>query len=354
MVAEEDTTQHVERIKHGQIAFVRSPGHGAIFPVRALIPHLKLVAPDTEDARLEWMPGARSLSDSLDGCIWEFLDLADASDTVVLDFAKRYGVLTGTWSCDSTAATLDDETRSESTAAWRQLAQSMGAVIEFATALDQGDVAPGNGWLEPYGMLMVMRNLRSEKMPLTAGAVAGGLALLDVEAPRLSAEEILRSIVAEFMRDTEVGWVPPIGRVISKGARELPLTLTIRANGFASPEHSVGSGGPMKLSPRSFEPGWDWQVDRLLPVLAAQLVFAVEPGRPGEFYRCSRCRHRARVIERRPGTRKAWFGDHEYCRERHLAAIKLDYQRRTADQRNAARRAQRAAAREAKNRDDDP
>jgi hypothetical protein len=61
-----------------------------------------------------------------------------------------------------------------------------------------------------------------------------------------------------------------------------------------------------------------WRVASVLPVLAVQVARAVEPE---EHYPCTRCGLLARVVGRRPGGRREWFGNHAYCRRVHRAEV---------------------------------
>jgi hypothetical protein len=173
------------------------------------------------------------------------------------------------------------------------------------------------------------------------------------EVPLLPPEELLEWIVSELLEDVQVAWVPRVGGMRSNGGdTDPPLTLRLPAEGFVPESAPLLTDRSAAPDQSGFHFGRLWRVDSLLQVLAAALVFATEFGEPGEFYPCTRCRRRARVIERRPGSRKAWFGAHGYCRQRHRADIKLEHQRQTAEQRNAARRAQRARMRTATADDD--
>ena len=72
---------------------------------------------------------------------------------------------------------------------------------------------------------------------------------------------------------------------------------------------------------------WDeyWRLPGLLPVLSVTLARAVEPG---DFERCAYCSRLARIQGQRPDRRRAWFGDHDYCRYRSRSEVMREVNKR--------------------------
>jgi hypothetical protein len=66
----------------------------AIIPdIQILVPDVRLVNDPPGPARLEWRSSARKTSPSLQSCLWQFIELAEAPDEAIRAFAQTWGVL---------------------------------------------------------------------------------------------------------------------------------------------------------------------------------------------------------------------------------------------------------------------
>lgn len=301
--------------------------HGAPISLRTLVPDFEVVDDPDFGPSLRWERGRGALSEDQDESLWRLVELDGAPDATIAAFARRFGVLAAVPApAPPRSPQLEGWTLAagaEPLAAWRAVAAGCAAMLDLATEL----VLPSDTGAAPqqeqvvsarHAILTVQWLLtanRLQPMPRREDA-AGHWEKLDVADIGPEGE----------VRSGLWWWV---NRLLAE-ARVQPLVdvvPAVEAARYALPALELGllERPPQRRGRQYAAPDEYWRLPALLPILSVDLARAVAPG---EFERCAYCGRLARIEGRRPDRRRAWFGDHDYCRGRSRTEVMREVNKR--------------------------
>lgn len=315
------------------VASVESPTVAPWLPVRVVIPRFELTAGVGGGEALRWTSGETRLGEAVDDALWEFIELEHASDDTIVTFARQYGLLSTVPAADppgtsEAVAGWRVQPSTEPLTVWRMLAAGIHALLTIATRLSEGeqvDAIPDiEVWTSAWGAVSTIAWLtnweRRGDRP-TLQDLYGERLAIDLEGTsglNTIPVDQFRWLLTEILGHSGVRLVPPTVGMTNGAKRQPRARYAVPATGFGRLEQPSPRNDRAVTSEQTTRPPLYWRVGSLLPVLAVQLARAVEPE---EHYPCTRCGLLARVVGRRPGGNREWFGDHTYCRRVHRAEV---------------------------------
>jgi hypothetical protein len=296
----------------------------ALRHLRAAVPALEVVDEDTPTPSLRWSRQPVHASAPLGGVLWEFMELTEATDEQIIEFARRFGPLVwreakpGEQGLGSAATASQEQSFTEPLQIWRGAARGVRALFDLVDpALPRGALS-SDTWtwsIAPIAVPVRLANPDSAapalEEELTALAMAGPPGL----GPDPNYED--------------VSWPDRL------------LTAALAAAGVDPAYQSDPSSGlcyaiPGRLTSRANETrALPWQVEGLQPILMVSVALAAQTQ---ERPRCTWCGNPAAIALRGPRKGRPWYGNHVMCRA--LARAKTMNQ--AEDKRTEKRRARTA------------